>query len=58
MERKHWVTPELVAVVRARPEESVLQGCKSGSVAGPVTIGAGCYCGEIYCQPCLDWSIT
>ena len=52
MEKKPWVTPELVAVARARIQEAVLQGCKSSQIAGPVTIGSGCFCGNVTCQPC------
>lgn len=28
--RKNWKKPELIVIVRCRPEENVLAGCKSG----------------------------
>ena len=28
MEKKKWVQPELIVLVRSKPEESVLNGCK------------------------------
>jgi len=36
MEKKTWDKPQLIAVVRARPEEAVLDVCKSsGNTQGP-----------------------
>jgi hypothetical protein len=35
--KKIWKKPELVVLVRSRPEESVLEHCKSGATAGPYT---------------------
>lgn len=37
MSKKSWITPELIVIVRSKPEESVLEGCKTNSllVAGP-----------------------
>lgn len=29
-----WEKPELIVLVRSRPEEAVLTGCKSASVSG------------------------
>ncbi len=29
MEKKTWVTPELIVLVRSKPEEAVLTACKS-----------------------------
>ena len=29
-----WTKPELVVIVRGRPEESVMGGCKSGVAGG------------------------
>lgn len=52
MDKKPWVVPELILVERARLEESVLQGCKTYRIAGPVTVGSGCFCGSSTCQPC------
>jgi len=36
MEKKTWVMPELIVLVRSKPEEAVLTACKGGgTVAGP-----------------------
>jgi hypothetical protein len=32
---KNWITPELIVITRARPEESVLAACKGGAQDGP-----------------------
>lgn len=33
--KKVWTKPQLIVVVRARPEEAVLLGCKTSLGAGP-----------------------
>ena len=33
--KKAWQRPELIVLVRSRPEEAVLAGCKYPGVAGP-----------------------
>jgi hypothetical protein len=33
--RKAWVTPELIVLVRSKPEEAVLLGCKRYGAVGP-----------------------
>lgn len=33
--KKEWMTPELIVLVRGRPEERVLDACKDGSASGP-----------------------
>jgi hypothetical protein len=35
MEKKHWEKPKLIVLFRGRPEEAVLQVCKSNTAAGP-----------------------
>lgn len=37
-----WTTPELVVLVRNRPEEAVLAGCKNSTRAGPSADFSGC----------------
>lgn len=37
-----WKRPELVVLVRSRPEESVLAGCKQPSSSGAMARFAGC----------------
>jgi hypothetical protein len=54
--KKEWTTPELVIMVRGRPEEAVLGFCKS--CCG--TIGPdykNCDSGDISIQ-CLGWSTS
>ena len=41
MKKKKWETPELIVVVRSKPEEAVLQTCKSDTTSGPIGMGAG-----------------
>ncbi len=41
--KKSWEKPELVVLVRSRPEESVLAFCKTGGASGsPVSTHVGC----------------
>ncbi len=43
--KKAWVTPELIVLVRSKPEEAVLTGCKTAAAAiGPSNAGAGTAC--------------
>jgi hypothetical protein len=49
MNRKVWKKPKLIVLVRGRPEEAVLQACKSDSVGGPG--GGSCAVGNGY-APC------
>jgi hypothetical protein len=47
-EKKPWQTPELIVLVRSRPEESVLVNCKiSGYGSGPE--GTACLTGGVVC---------
>jgi hypothetical protein len=55
-EKKEWRTPELVVLVRGRPEEAVLQQCKGGTHSGTLALYNGCaaistapYC-NVICQ--------
>jgi len=34
-EKKKWQTPKLICLYRGRPEEAVLQACKSNKSPGP-----------------------
>ncbi len=36
MTRKPWVTPELIVLVRSKPEEAVLAKCKDEGLTGPI----------------------
>jgi len=55
---KTWVTPELIVLIRSKPEEAVLEGCKT---SGSMSIGAppghaACDFVVIACNPCIDTS--
>lgn len=47
--KKAWINPELIVLVRSKPEEAVLGGCK-GAQAGP--IGADGTCLNPLCNEC------
>ncbi len=34
-EKKKWIRPQLILLVRARPEENVLLACKGSLFSGP-----------------------
>jgi hypothetical protein len=40
--KRPWRTPELMVLVRSRPEESVLTACKGGGMLGPSDPGQKC----------------
>ena len=40
--KKIWEKPKLIILVRGRPEESVLAGCKLTTVGGPNNVKAKC----------------
>jgi hypothetical protein len=48
--KKEWVKPELVILVRNKPEETVLAPCKEGEFGG----GGGPYNHQFFCigEPC------
>lgn len=39
---KTWEKPKLIALVRSKPEEAVLQNCKSEQVSGADTLQTMC----------------
>jgi hypothetical protein len=47
MEKKPWEKPKLIVLFKGRPEEAVLQVCKSNTSIGPgdnqCTLGGGGY---------------
>lgn len=48
-----WSRPELIAVVRSRPEETVLAACKNvPSLTGPSADDTGCVYNLGNCTPC------
>lgn len=51
MEKKRWQKPELVTLVRSRPEEAVLATCKFDFIdSGPV--GSAGSCRNAACADC------
>lgn len=40
--QKRWSKPELIVVVRSRPEEAVLVACKHALVSGSINNHTGC----------------
>jgi hypothetical protein len=42
MLKKAWKTPELIVLVRNKPEEAVLTTCKGGSFTGSGTQRSSC----------------
>jgi hypothetical protein len=51
--KKLWQKPELTVLVRNKPEEAVLEGCKTDvEIAGSIVLATGCgnpgggFCGE------------
>ncbi len=50
--KKTWIEPELIVIVRNRPEEAVLSGCKTSEHTGTVD-GFFASCGQD-CAACND----
>ena len=40
--RRAWSRPELIVLVRSKPEEAVLETCKGGSFGGPTALVVAC----------------
>jgi len=51
-EKRPWRRPELTVLVRSRPEESVLAGCKGGGSIGPGDPGRACRMKDFKTVPC------
>jgi hypothetical protein len=57
--QKTWEKPQLVILVRSRPEEAILQTCKNSNTAGgdPITTAWYClkdYATDVCVLPCSD----
>jgi hypothetical protein len=48
--KKAWVEPELIVLVRSKPEEAVLGACKVGVEGGPASALSACLTSGVY--PC------
>jgi hypothetical protein len=43
--KQEWERPQLIALMRSRPEEAVLAACKTTGRAGAVASNNNCYAG-------------
>ena len=50
--RKTWTEPKLTALVRRKPEEGILDGCKTGTGNGPSDEYTGCFAPGGACPSC------
>ena len=61
-QKKAWKTPELIVLVRSKPEEAVLAACKGSQVsAGPSSNDQQCNMGPSndLCQArCDTWALS
>ena len=52
--KKEWSEPKLIVLVRSKPEEAVLEGCKASVGEGTGFADSGCYeverCGNMACM--------
>ncbi|MCX5977451.1 MAG: hypothetical protein NTV33_11680 [Coprothermobacterota bacterium] len=55
--KKEWTEPELIVLVRNKPEEAVLRGCKGGEPADSKSCDGGCFQLNLdyRCEPCDDY---
>jgi len=52
---KKWEAPKLIVLVRGKPEESVLDTCKTTSYSiGPLVTYTFCWLEDIGCGVCHD----
>ena len=52
---KKWEKPQLIVLVRSKPEESLISLCKGGT-DGPVTMDRACQVGYDGCMTCQQMS--
>ncbi len=48
--KKEWAAPELVVLVRSRPEELVLNACKFFAMSGENQTDAACVVMDVTCN--------
>ena len=53
MEKKPWETPQLIVLVRSKPEEAVLGVCKGVPTEGPNNSDFYCIQGVFPCSACF-----
>jgi hypothetical protein len=59
MPKKKWEKPKLIVLVRGKPEEAVLAGCKNpGAAVLPTDSYGYCSSTEISCAACQEWFLS
>jgi len=57
MPKKKWERPQLIVLVRGKPEEMVMAGCKScggmGPFTGPANTWFACSTAPVECAMCI-----
>jgi hypothetical protein len=54
-QKKAWATPDLIALIRRKPEEAVLAGCKvAGPGGGNASTDNNCHFDSISCSWCTN----
>ncbi len=57
--KQAWQKPQLIVLVRSKPEEAVLAFCKGGTHTGPITNEGGCvYLDFGFCVVCSNPSAS
>lgn len=51
MPKRNWEKPKLIVLVRRKPEEAILAGCKNGA-SGPGEFDTGCYAISLCAASC------
>jgi hypothetical protein len=51
--KKAWSEPELIVLVRSKPEEAVLAGCKNAAGGGQGPAGTNNKCNQLACASCV-----
>ena len=56
--KKQWQKPELIVLVRSKPEEAVLEICKTlgPSGASSDSVASGCLWYTAFCGLCSSWA--
>jgi hypothetical protein len=52
MQKKEWQDPELIVLVRGKPEEAVLSACKGESRGDPNNMAGACNTEDGQCFVC------
>lgn len=58
MSKKKWEKPKLIVLVKGRPEEAILAGCKGGDFTGAAQVVAQCVTDIDGCGACSTITTT